>query len=167
MNQQLNCLHRMEEILSDTDALLADICGRLLQVLPEGWRRPEDYGVRIVVEGERFDSPDFDDSNWSKTEDILTEGKVGVSVEGEEPVVLGPGDLLGEIAALDAGKRAESARAAGEVSALRLEREALLALMSEAPGLGIGLSQFLALRLRAMQLRLQSAEAKAADEGAP
>ena len=76
MNQQLNCLHRMEEILSDTDAPLADICGRLLQVLPEGWRRPEDYGMRIVVEGERFDSPDFDDTHWSKTEDILTEGKV-------------------------------------------------------------------------------------------
>jgi CRP-like cAMP-binding protein len=117
-----------------------------------------------------YSEGDEDDSLY-----VLTEGEVGVSAEGEEQVVLGPGVLLGEIAALDAGKRAESARAAAEVTALRLDRETLLTLMSEAPGLGIGLSQFLAQRLRAMQLRLrargssasaQPTEAESAEETA-
>ena len=76
MNTQLNCLHRMEEILADTDAPTTDVCGRLLQVLPEGWNRPEDCGVCIIIEGQRFNSPDFDPASWSKTVDILAEGSV-------------------------------------------------------------------------------------------
>ena len=50
--------------------------------------------------------------------------------------------------------RPVSARARTPLRLLRLEREDLLGLMEESPELGIGLSQFLALRVRSLQERL-------------
>ena len=74
--KELNCLHRIEEILADPDIPLPEICGRLLQAIPTGWQRPSLCLVRIVVEGERFDSPGFTETAWSKTVDIDAQGKV-------------------------------------------------------------------------------------------
>ena len=100
-------------------------------------------------------------------EEIYAEGDEGASLyfvmEGEvelskgERVLerVGPDRFFGEVATLDGVPRASSARAAGAVSLLRLDREDLIALMEDAPALGIGLSQHLALRVRELQERLQ------------
>ena len=69
---------------------------------------------------------------------------------------LGPGSFFGEVAALDGVPRLFSARAHADSQLLHLAREELLALMQDAPALGIGLSQHLSLRLRALQDRLGS-----------
>jgi CRP-like cAMP-binding protein len=85
---------------------------------------------------------------------VLVEGSVELS-SGSQPLgVLGPHSLLGELSSLDGGVRSESIRASENILALRLERSDLMALMAESPGLGIGLAQLLASRIRALHERL-------------
>ena len=69
---------------------------------------------------------------------------------------LGPGAFFGELSTLDGVPRSASARARQATRLLRLEREELLALMESSPALGIGLSQFLSLRIRELHERLSS-----------
>jgi CRP/FNR family cyclic AMP-dependent transcriptional regulator len=82
---------------------------------------------------------------------IVLEGEVELC-RGEralERVVAGR--FFGEVSALDGVPRALSARAVQPTTVLRLEREELLALMEDAPALGIGLSQHLAMRVRELR----------------
>jgi len=97
--KELNCLHRIEEILTDTDAPLAETSVRLLQVIPAGWRNPEACQVRIAIEGERFDTPGFTETDWSKTEDIVSREKVSGTITvtcGSEPPTSSTGPFLRE-----------------------------------------------------------------------
>jgi CRP/FNR family cyclic AMP-dependent transcriptional regulator len=82
---------------------------------------------------------------------IVLEGEVEL-LRGELSLErVGPGRFFGEISTLDGVPRSLSARAAKPTTLLRLEREDLLALMEDAPALGIGLSQHLALRVRELR----------------
>jgi CRP-like cAMP-binding protein len=64
---------------------------------------------------------------------------------------VGAGHFFGEISTLDGVPRSVSARVVEDATLLRLEREDLLALMEEAPALGIALSQHLALQVRSLR----------------
>ena len=68
---------------------------------------------------------------------------------------IGPERFFGELSTLDGVPRPASARARGAVHLVRLDREDLLALMEDAPSLGIGLSQHLAVQVRELQERLR------------
>jgi hypothetical protein len=87
---------------------------------------------------------------------FVLEGEVELSVGELELERIGPGAFFGEHSTLDGVPRPASARAHQDSRLLRLAREDLLALMEEAPGLGIGLGQFLSLRVRALQDRLRN-----------
>ena len=63
------------------------------------------------------------------------------------------GGFFGELSTLDGVQRQETAKADAPLRLLRLDREELLAMMEEAPALGIGLSQLLSLRIRALRDR--------------
>ena len=82
---------------------------------------------------------------------IIEDGEVRVDRPHGEHVDLGPGAFFGELSTLDGVPRTSSARACEATLLLRLEREELLALMEQDPALGIGLTQFLCSRVRALQ----------------
>jgi CRP/FNR family transcriptional regulator len=83
-------------------------------------------------------------------------GEVELTVGNVELERIGPGAFFGELSTLDGVPRSTSSRACEETRLLRLAREELLAVMEEAPALGIGLGQFLSLRVRALRDRLRS-----------
>jgi hypothetical protein len=112
---------------------------QLAEVLVE--QRVEADGV-VYAEGDEGDGLYF-----------VLEGEVLLAKQGAEAERRGPGEFFGELSTLDGVPRATSARARAEARLLRLGREDLLLLMEEAPALGIGLSQFLSLRIRALQDR--------------
>ncbi|MGI9591993.1 MAG: cyclic nucleotide-binding domain-containing protein, partial [Myxococcota bacterium] len=114
---------------------------RMAEALVE--ERRED-GEEIYAEGDEGASLYF-----------VLEGEVELSKGGTSLGRIGPERFFGEVSTLDGVPRALSARAAGAVALLRLDREDLIALMEDAPALGIGLSQHLALRVRELQERLQ------------
>jgi hypothetical protein len=87
---------------------------------------------------------------------IVIGGSVDLTLGDLSLERVGPGAFFGELSTLDGVPRSTSARAAEDTRVMRLTREDLLALMEEAPALGIGLGQFLSLRLRALRERLRS-----------
>jgi CRP-like cAMP-binding protein len=86
---------------------------------------------------------------------FVLSGEVEVAVGGVEFERIDPGAFFGELSTLDGVPRSTSSRACQDTRLLRLAREDLLALMEEAPSLGIGLGQFLSLRVRALRDRLR------------
>lgn len=71
---------------------------------------------------------------------LLLEGEVRVLRDGVDLALLGPGDLLGEMALLGRSLRAASATTRTPVRALRLEYDVLRRLLHERPRLARSLS---------------------------
>jgi hypothetical protein len=70
---------------------------------------------------------------------------------------VGVGSFFGELSTLDGVPRSEDAIASAPARLLRLERDDLMPLLEEAPGLAIGLTQFLSSRVRRLEDRLEDA----------
>jgi hypothetical protein len=68
-----------------------------------------------------------------------------------------PGSFFGELSMLDGAARSADAIATQATQLLRLDRNDLLPLLEEAPGLAIGLAQFLSARVRRLEDRLEHA----------
>jgi AAA family ATP:ADP antiporter len=105
--------------------------------------------LRFEAGGEVFAEGDEADGIY-----FVFEGEVELRGRDTEIERVGPGGLFGELSTLDGVPRTRTARAAGSARLLRLEREELLALMESYPELGIGMSQLLCARVRALQDRL-------------
>src|SRR4051812_3754838 len=75
-------------------------------------------------------------------------GLPGPPVKGVILGFVGPGELLGDGAALDGGPRSASAEAVGEVRALVMPRAAFEGFVAGHPGVAIALMRSLAHRLR-------------------
>lgn len=105
-------------------------------------RRVFGAGRTIFVEGE------------AGTDVILIEsGRVEVSIilaSGRKSVIaqMGPGEILGEIAALDGGPRSASVEAVGEVTGLVLSRPNILSFVAERPDIAKAIIEELCRKVR-------------------
>jgi hypothetical protein len=104
-----------------------------------------DAGADVFAEGDEADGIYF-----------VYEGEVEIRHGDAIVTTVGPGAFFGELSTLDGVPRTDAARAGEATLLLRLEREELLALMEQDPALGIGLSQFLCSRVRALQDRVDA-----------
>lgn len=91
---------------------------------------------------------------------LVTEGRVRLSVlssEGRELTFshAGPGDVFGEIAALDGGRRTADATAVTPVRAMTLSHTALLRLLEESRGFAQAMITFLCARIRETDIQLE------------
>jgi hypothetical protein len=111
-----------------------------------------------VLEHLRYEAGEsiFDEGDEGDGLYFILEGEVEVLQGATVLDRHGPGGFFGEISTLDGVPRSASARARQATRLLRLEREELLALMESSPALGIGLSQFLSLRVRELQARVSA-----------
>jgi CRP/FNR family transcriptional regulator, cyclic AMP receptor protein len=92
---------------------------------------------------------------------LVLEGKVRLSVltaDGRELTFAhaGPGDIFGEIAALDGGERSAGATAITRVQGMLLAHTAFLNLVEENPQVATAAIAFLCARLRETDLRLEA-----------
>ena len=79
---------------------------------------------------------------------VLEQGGAEVSHDGEHVAVLGPGDVVGEMALLKLQRRWATVRAVGDVRAVTLDSDALAAITQEMPELGERLREIMARRDR-------------------
>jgi CRP/FNR family cyclic AMP-dependent transcriptional regulator len=91
---------------------------------------------------------------------LVTEGRVRLSVlssEGRELTFshAGPGDVFGEIAALDGGRRTADATAVTPVRAMTLSHTALSRLLEESRGFAQAMITFLCARIRETDIQLE------------
>jgi CRP-like cAMP-binding protein len=86
---------------------------------------------------------------------FVLEGEVELRRGGLVLERVGKGSFFGELSPLDGVPRSSDAVASATSRLLRMERDDLLPMLEEAPGLAIGLAQFLAARVRRLEDRLE------------
>jgi len=82
---------------------------------------------------------------------VIDEGKVSITRDGIEVAVLGPGDVLGELAILSGGARDATGTAATPVSVYVLTQGAFQGALAEVPSVRNHVFQVLARRLREVE----------------
>ena len=100
-------------------------------------------GAVLVREGE------FEDCMY-----LIVSGRVQVSREGAFLRELGPREFFGEMAMFTGATRSATIEALEPVHLLRIERQDLLRLMEELPGIAIAICQTLSERLADMTARV-------------
>jgi pyruvate,water dikinase len=62
--KELECLYRIEELLSKPDADLASVCDGIIKAIPPAWQHPDICRVQISIDETNYTSPDFEESPW-------------------------------------------------------------------------------------------------------
>ena len=101
---------------------------------------------------------------------LIVSGQVDVSVGGRTLTTLGAESVLGDVAVLDSMPYAVNATAAGEVVAIKIEREKLEDILDANPGAARGIIRILTRKLRYVVgrlLALERGESPGEDIGMP
>jgi len=76
--KELSCLYSVQELFSDLDNDLDEICNGLVEAIPPGWQYPEICVVKVIFRGAEFFSKNFKETKWYLTSDVfLQEELVG------------------------------------------------------------------------------------------
>ena len=97
--KELNCLYRVDEILSQSDVPVDDAYQKLIEALPPGWQYPDVCQAVLTVAGKRLAPDGFIETPWCQRADICVEGdpvgEVAVYYTEEKPSEL-EGPFLNE-----------------------------------------------------------------------
>ncbi len=127
---------RYERLVGDARGLSALPPGLLEPLLASGQEVEYEDGTEIMAIG---DTPEI--------LAVVLEGEVSVERPGRR-VLLGPGELVGEIEVLDGGPRIADIRAVGAVKLLEVARTDLVAALEASPQAAMALVRVLASRFR-------------------
>ncbi len=72
--KELNCLYRVDEVLSNKDLVVDDALSELTRVIPPGWQYPGSCAAKIVFEGRVFETPGLVQTRWVQHAPIVCEG---------------------------------------------------------------------------------------------
>ena len=76
-SKELNCIYQIEEILSNrNDESIEDIFAKIANVIPYGFQYTEECESKITFEGQVFKSSEFEETEWSHSEDIIAKNTV-------------------------------------------------------------------------------------------
>ena len=106
--KELNCVYRIEEILSRTEADIGDVCMDIVRAIPAGWQYPDICRAKITLEGIIYHQPYFEETAWKQSANICVQdvvvGEISVFYSEEmppaddEPFLNEEARLLGTIA---------------------------------------------------------------------
>ncbi len=89
--KELNCLYRVDEILSTAHADEDDVFGDLIAAIPPGWKYPDICQAKITLGRRTYQPPDYVQSPWSMHAGIHVygepAGEITVSYREERPRV--------------------------------------------------------------------------------
>ena len=97
--KELTCLYRIAQLAAQPDLSMREILQRIVNVLPPAWLYPEITHSRILLNGDSFSTPNFQEGVYQQRADIIINGKHRGSVEvvyGEERPELDEGPFLRE-----------------------------------------------------------------------
>ncbi len=72
--KELNCLYKVEEVLSMPDVGLDEICKAVLEAIPPGWQYTDVCVARMVLDNKTYTTPDFTETEWGLRADIIAAG---------------------------------------------------------------------------------------------
>jgi len=79
--KELNCLYRVQRVLTQSDASLDDVCRGLLEALPTGWQKTGACWARITIEGAVYEPPRAQETAWAQRADVVVAGQPVGSIE--------------------------------------------------------------------------------------
>jgi len=74
--KELDCFYAVQDILAANDQPIETICRKLIEIIPSGIQHPEISRVRISVGTSIFSSPNFVETSWVLSSDILIQDRV-------------------------------------------------------------------------------------------
>ena len=87
--KELNCLYRIEEILSLYDVALEDVFAQVIEAIPPGWQFPDCCQAQITYGSDTFESPEFDETPYTQCAEIRVQdtsvGRLCVSYKKPTP----------------------------------------------------------------------------------
>lgn len=88
--KELNCLYKVQELLSAPDITIDEICQGIIRVLPPGWQYPDVCQAQISFAGNTYNTIGFHESPWVQSADIVVQndtlGKISVCYTEERPL---------------------------------------------------------------------------------
>ena len=79
--KELNCLYKIEEQLSNPEIPLETIFHEIVEAIPLGWQYPDKCQSRIIFEDLRIESPDFKETPWIQSAEIVVQDRVIGKIE--------------------------------------------------------------------------------------
>src|SRR5574341_290986 len=87
--KELNCLYKVQELLSAPDITMNEICQGIVKVLPPGWQYPDVCEAQITHNGSVYQTPGFAESPWVQSAEVLVQdevvGRISVCYTEERP----------------------------------------------------------------------------------
>lgn len=87
--KELNCLYRVDELLSQLDRPEEEIMNELAETLPPGWQYPDVCAAAIVIGDRRYAKQGFEETGWYQKADVVVErervGEVAVYYTDRRP----------------------------------------------------------------------------------
>lgn len=79
--KELNCLYKVDEVLSNNQLSISEIFIELTKIIPAGWRFPEICYAKIVFKNVSYQGNDFVITPYSEKFNIKVEGKILGNIE--------------------------------------------------------------------------------------
>jgi hypothetical protein len=73
--KELDCLYRVDEILADPTRPTAEVCRRIAEAIPPGWKYPEVCAARLTLRDGSGQTANFKETPWFLTATVLAEGR--------------------------------------------------------------------------------------------
>jgi hypothetical protein len=73
--KELNCLYRVDEILSRSDVRTDDVFRELVRTLPHGWQYPDICEARLTIDREVYRSSEIQETPWIMAAEIFSQGE--------------------------------------------------------------------------------------------
>lgn len=74
--KELNCLYKVQELLSHPDLSLEEVCQGIIKAIPPGWQYPEICQAQITLHGKTCQTEDFAATAWKQSAEILVQDEV-------------------------------------------------------------------------------------------
>ncbi len=72
--KELNCLYGISRLREETDLPLGEILQKIVELIPPAWHYPEITCARITLEGQAYETANFEQTQWGQTASLATHG---------------------------------------------------------------------------------------------
>jgi hypothetical protein len=79
--KELRCMYQVMEILKDENAELITIFKAVLEAIPPGYQYPTVCEARIILEGKKYSSADFVETEWKQRAEIVIDNHVAGEIQ--------------------------------------------------------------------------------------
>jgi len=74
--KELSCLYTIQELLSDQDRPLGEICQDIVEALPPGWQYPDACQAQITYSGNVYATLGFKETPWVQSADVIVQSEI-------------------------------------------------------------------------------------------